>query len=74
MHNGTYLSGLSAEKSGISDTNQYRVLLDLANDIEPVRESTQPANMECVAKITQEIMQLLHDSWSHQLNTKMEQI
>eukprot|EP00961_Rhodomonas_salina_P129529 1744497-Rhodomonas_salina.1 len=70
MHHGTYLSGLSAEKSGISDTNPYRVLLDLANDIEPVRESTQPANMERVAKITQEIMQLR----SHQSNTKMEQI
>eukprot|EP00961_Rhodomonas_salina_P009892 133271-Rhodomonas_salina.2 len=30
--------------------------------------------MECVAKITQEIMQLLHDCWSHQSNSKMEQI
>eukprot|EP00961_Rhodomonas_salina_P245022 3311098-Rhodomonas_salina.1 len=76
MHHGTYLSALSAEMSGISDTNQHRVLLDpsLANDIEPVRESTQPTDMERVAKITQEIMQLLHDRWSHPSSTKMEQI
>eukprot|EP00961_Rhodomonas_salina_P249976 3378747-Rhodomonas_salina.1 len=73
-HHGTYIAGLTAETSGISYENPYRVLLDLANKVEPIRELTQPTDMEHVVKITQDIMQLLHDRWSHPSNSKMEQI
>eukprot|EP00961_Rhodomonas_salina_P239438 3234806-Rhodomonas_salina.1 len=71
---GTYRAGITAENSSVPASNQYRVLLDLANEIEPVRESQQPEDMERVEKIMKQIMQLLHDSWAHPSNTKMERI
>eukprot|EP00961_Rhodomonas_salina_P175440 2365841-Rhodomonas_salina.1 len=46
LHHKVYCSSINAEMSGIPASNPYRVLLDLATDIEPVRESTTPADME----------------------------
>eukprot|EP00961_Rhodomonas_salina_P166241 2240089-Rhodomonas_salina.1 len=60
--------------SCIPASNPFHVLLDLATDIEPVRESTTPADMERVTDVNQRIMQLLHDHWSHPSNSKMERI
>eukprot|EP00961_Rhodomonas_salina_P209272 2824801-Rhodomonas_salina.1 len=72
LHHGTYITGLTVENSGVSAQNPYRVLLELANAIEPLRESKQPVDMERVEKVSKEIMQLLHDCWAHPSNTKME--
>ena len=60
--------------SGIPLSNPYRVLLDLATNIEPVRESTIPMDMEKVTEVNQRILQLLHDRWSHPSNSKMNRI
>eukprot|EP00961_Rhodomonas_salina_P024719 332870-Rhodomonas_salina.1 len=46
LHHKVYRSSINAEMSGIPESNPYRVLLDLATDIEPVRESKTPADME----------------------------
>eukprot|EP00961_Rhodomonas_salina_P020492 275837-Rhodomonas_salina.1 len=46
LHYGTYRAGITAENSGVPASNLYRVLLDLANEIEPVRQSQQPEDME----------------------------
>eukprot|EP00961_Rhodomonas_salina_P021308 286520-Rhodomonas_salina.1 len=45
-HYGTYRAGITAENSCVPASNPYRVLLDLANEIEPVRESQQQEDME----------------------------
>eukprot|EP00961_Rhodomonas_salina_P163206 2198142-Rhodomonas_salina.1 len=46
LHYGTYRAGITAENSGVPASIPYRVLLDLANEIELVRESQQPEDME----------------------------
>eukprot|EP00961_Rhodomonas_salina_P264152 3569943-Rhodomonas_salina.1 len=74
LHHGTYIAGLTVENSCVSAQNPYQALLELANEIELLRESKQPADMELVEKVSKEIMQLLHDSWEHPSNTKMERI
>eukprot|EP00961_Rhodomonas_salina_P080292 1080045-Rhodomonas_salina.1 len=63
-----------ADGSGVSVDNPYSALLKLATSIKPVRASTNQSNMKKVAMVTQHIMQLLHDRWSHPLNSKMETI
>eukprot|EP00961_Rhodomonas_salina_P197774 2668798-Rhodomonas_salina.2 len=72
LHHKVYSSSINTEMSCISASNLYQVLLDLATDIEPVRESTTPVDMEQVTDVNQLIMQLLHDLWSHPSNSKME--
>eukprot|EP00961_Rhodomonas_salina_P071912 965796-Rhodomonas_salina.1 len=74
LHHKVYSSSVNTEMSCIPASNQYRVRLDLATDIEPVRESTAPADMELVTDVKQHIMQLLHDHWNHPSNSKMERI
>eukprot|EP00961_Rhodomonas_salina_P233664 3157842-Rhodomonas_salina.1 len=74
LHHGTYIAGLTVENSCVSAQNQYWALLELANEIEQLRVSKQPADIEWVEKVSKEIMQLLHDSWAHPSNTKMEHI
>eukprot|EP00961_Rhodomonas_salina_P012370 166633-Rhodomonas_salina.1 len=74
LHYGKNLEDLTAESSWIQASNQYSALLELATEIEPVRESKVPEDMERVEKITKQIMQLLHELWGHPSNTKMESI
>eukprot|EP00961_Rhodomonas_salina_P099900 1343561-Rhodomonas_salina.1 len=76
LHHHTYVTSIRAEGSWISAENPYRLgtLLELANEVEPVRASTNPVDMEKVTKITEKIMQLLHDKWGHPSNSKMEGI
>eukprot|EP00961_Rhodomonas_salina_P141180 1900670-Rhodomonas_salina.1 len=73
-HHRVFLSGVTAENSGVPASNQHSVLLDLANEAEPARESTNPADMEKVSVLDQKIMQLIHERWGHPSNTKMERI
>eukprot|EP00961_Rhodomonas_salina_P225640 3050789-Rhodomonas_salina.1 len=74
LHHNTYVAGINAEMSCIPLSNPYWVIFDLATNIEPVRESTIPKDMEQVTKVNQLILQLLRDRWSHPSNSKMNRI
>jgi len=42
---------ITAENSGIPEDNPFRVLLNQAREVEPIRESDVPEDMEKVAEL-----------------------
>eukprot|EP00961_Rhodomonas_salina_P171585 2313481-Rhodomonas_salina.4 len=73
-HHFQYLSTVKSLKDLISDDNPYKALLDVAFDVELMRESVFPSDLKTVEEVDTKVMQLLHDKWGHLSNSKMEQI
>eukprot|EP00961_Rhodomonas_salina_P046789 627810-Rhodomonas_salina.1 len=74
LHHSTYLSVSKSLQATISDSNQYRALLEHVYNSEPLQTSVLPADISTVKEINVKIMQLLHDRWGHPSNYKMEMI
>ena len=65
---------IDSRKSGISPDNLYRILLNKARKVEPLRKSQVPEDIEKVEELDQQTMKLIHNHWCHPLNSKMEMI
>eukprot|EP00961_Rhodomonas_salina_P063146 848464-Rhodomonas_salina.1 len=75
VHHENYLSTVKSLKAKISDANPYtEALLDMAEEVEPKRESVFPSNLKAVEEVDQKMMQVIHDKWGHPSNSKMERI
>eukprot|EP00961_Rhodomonas_salina_P174581 2354896-Rhodomonas_salina.1 len=76
LHHDQYIATVNCMKEQVSDSdsNPYKALLDLVAEAEQQCESTVPADMSKVEEVDTHIMQLIHNSWGHPSNSKMEQI
>eukprot|EP00961_Rhodomonas_salina_P223187 3018182-Rhodomonas_salina.1 len=74
LHQQSHIRSIKSSKSPVLNMNPYSTLLKLAYEVEPVRESTTPANIECMEEVDKKLMQLIQNKWGHPSNSKMERI
>ena len=68
-----YLQALtSSSMNEVPDSNPWKCLLDLARHAEPIRAYPATAEQETVKELDRQSMQIIHDTWGHLSNSKMD--